>query len=384
MYHPLGLESSEQKILLIEDNSSDAWVICKMLHQDHFAKFQTTCAGTLREGLNLLDKESFDAVILDLGLPDSQGVETMSVLRAKAGLAPAVVIATGLNDEMTGVEAVRRGAQDYLVKGKFNSELLVRSVQYAIERKKSENEIKKTVASLREMTLRLEESNRALQDFAFIASHDLQEPLRKVISFGGLLKQKYGELLGSEGGSHLDRMINATHRMQTLLSMLLDYSRVTMKAEPFREVDLTDIVHEALSDLEVRREKTGGDVDVGPLPSIAADPTQMRQLFQNLIANALKFHKEGVRPIVKVRARTEGHCHVISVEDNGIGFDEKHMEKIFAPFHRLHGRTSPYDGAGMGLAICKKIVDRHGGSITAKSAPGEGAVFTITLPLKQG
>ncbi len=238
-----------------------------------------------------------------------------------------------------------------------------------------------------ELTLymkKLQESNQALQDFASIASHDLQEPLRKVISFGNMLKKRYGEAIGEGGNDYLDRMLNATSRMQTLLKSLLDYSRLTTKAEPFRSVDLDQTVREVLSDLEVRIESAGGRVYVDHLPAIEAEPTQMRQLFQNLIGNALKFHKEGEKPIVKVRSsRTgSGHCQ-ITVEDNGIGFDEEHLERIFAPFHRLHGRSSPYEGTGMGLAICKKIVELHSGAITAKSAPGQGAAFIVTLPLKQ-
>jgi len=244
------------------------------------------------------------------------------------------------------------------------------------DRKAAEEQLKSYMA-------KLEESNKALQDFASIASHDLQEPLRKVISFGNRLKEKHGDSLDPEGGDYLDRMLNATDRMQSLLQSLLAYSRVTTKAKPFREVALASIVGEVLSDLEVRIEKTGGEVRVGELPVIAADPSQMRQLFQNLIGNALKFHKEGEKPSIKVESSAVDDQTIrIVVQDNGIGFDEKYLDRIFAPFQRLHGR-SLYEGTGMGLAICKKIVERHGGSITARSTPGEGATFILFLPVKQ-
>jgi two-component system sensor kinase FixL len=244
-------------------------------------------------------------------------------------------------------------------------------------RKRAEEELKSYAA-------RLEQSNQALQEFASIASHDMKEPLRKVISFGNLLRQKHKDSLGQTGNDYLNRMLDATQRMQSLLTSLLEYSRVTMNQEPFQEADLYDLVHEILSDLEVRIAKTGGEVHVGELPSIAADPTQMRQLFQNLIGNALKFHKPGEKPMVQVRSlsNTDSGCQIV-VEDNGIGFEEQYLEKIFAPFQRLHGRNSQYEGTGMGLAICKKIVERHGGQITARSAPGQGAAFTVTLPAKQ-
>ena len=176
----------------------------------------------------------------------------------------------------------------------------------------------------------------------------------------------------------MERILKANQRMQSLLTALLEYSRLSTKTNPFVEVNLS-LIREVLSDLEIRIAKTGGQVHVGILPVISADPTQMRQLFQNLIGNALKFHKEGEKPLVKIQSSANEQMIRISVEDNGIGFDEKHLERIFAPFQRLHGRGE-YEGTGMGLAICKKIVERHGGSITAKSTPGAGATFIIELP----
>ena len=243
--------------------------------------------------------------------------------------------------------------------------------------------VRERTAELNGYMAKLEKSNQALQDFASIASHDMKEPLRKVISFGNMLRQKSGESLGQSGNDYLNRMLNATERMQSLLGGLLDYSRVTTAAEPFKEVDLSDLIGEVLSDLEVRIVKTGGEVHVEDLPVISADHTQMRQLFQNLIGNALKFHKPGEKPIVQVRSisNTDSGCQIV-VEDNGIGFEEKYLDRIFAAFQRLHGR-SEYEGTGMGLAICKKIVERHGWSITAKSTPGEGSLFVIDLPARQ-
>ena len=260
------------------------------------------------------------------------------------------------------------------------------------ERKRMEEELRKArdelelrvqerTAEIKIYMAKLEQSNQALQDFASIASHDLQEPLRKVAAFGNMLKQKWGGSLEDQGKDYLGRMLNANQRMQSLLTGLLNYSRVTTKVEPFKEVDLSDLVSEVISDLEVRIVKTRGEVNIGDLPVISADPTQMRQLFQNLIGNALKFHKPGEKPVVQVRSisNTGSGCQIV-VEDNGIGFEEQYIERIFAPFQRLHGKSSQYEGTGMGLAICKKIVERHGGSITARSEPGKGSTFIITLP----
>ena len=243
---------------------------------------------------------------------------------------------------------------------------------------------KRAEALVRQRTAELQRSNQALQDFAFIASHDMKEPLRKVISFGNMLRQKYNDSLEQTGNDYLNRMLDAAERMHSLLTGLLEYSRVTTNPEPFREVDVYAIIQEVLSDLEITIKKTGAEVKVGELPSIQADPTQIWQLFQNLIGNALKFHKEGGRPVVDLfSTTTDNETLQIYVKDNGIGFEEQYLDRIFAPFKRLHGRSSQYEGTGIGLAICKKIVERHGGSITAKSTPGHGATFIITLPSKQ-
>ncbi len=241
--------------------------------------------------------------------------------------------------------------------------------------------------------LRLEQSNRQLQEFAAVASHDLQEPLRKVKAFGDLLISKHRKVLNDEALDFLERMRNAAERMQTLMESLLTYSRVTTKAEPFTQVDLNQVVRDVLNDLEWRVKQTGAEVKVKDLGTIEAEPNQMRQLFQNLLGNALKFHG-AERPQVKVycrpspapsrsvKGREVGFCR-ICVEDNGIGFDEKYLDRLFAPFQRLHGRHE-YEGTGMGLAICNRIVERHCGSIKAWSAPGKGATFMVTLPLRQG
>ncbi len=242
----------------------------------------------------------------------------------------------------------------------------------------------------------LSQSNRELQDFASVASHDLQEPLRKIQAFGDRLKTKCGEQLTKDGHDYLARMLNASNRMQTLINDLLTFSRVTTKAQPFSKVDLERVVSDVLADLEVRIEQTGGSVEVSSLPVIDADPLQMRQLFQNLISNALKFRKPDEATVVKVSSHAESSHEIegaswmlstpevveISIADNGIGFDEKYLDRIFTVFQRLHGRNA-YEGTGVGLAVCRRIVERHGGSITAKSEPDCGATFIIKLPVNQ-
>ncbi|KAA3437135.1 sensor histidine kinase [Rufibacter hautae] len=245
---------------------------------------------------------------------------------------------------------------------------------------------------LRRYAAELERSNLELQDFAYVSSHDLQEPLRKIQAFGDRLKTKEYANLSDQGKDYVDRMLNAASRMQNLINDLLSFSRVTSKANPFVKVSLDAILSGVLSDLEVTIEQTGTQIIRSPLPSIEAEPTQMRQLFQNLISNAIKFRKEGEKPVISISAKIVQHkAHLtatpgdevvqISIQDNGIGFQEKYLDRIFNIFQRLEGQK--YEGSGIGLAICRKIAVRHGGDITAQSQPGVGTTFLITLALKQ-
>ncbi len=228
----------------------------------------------------------------------------------------------------------------------------------------------------------LEQSNRELEDFAHIASHDLQEPLRKIQAFGELLDSKHAATLPPQARDYIERMRSAAKRMQVLINDLLAFSRVATKAQPFIPVNLETVAREVAHDLELRTHEAGGHIDIGELPTIDADPLQMRQLLQNLAGNALKFQRADVPPVVTIGAAVDDGTCRISVADNGIGFDEKYAERIFTMFERLHGRGK-YEGTGIGLAICRRIAERHGGTIVAHSTPGEGSTFIVTLPVKQ-
>ena len=252
------------------------------------------------------------------------------------------------------------------------------------------DEISRLSSAFNDMTAKLQTSygllehkNRELQEFAFIASHDLSEPLRKVQTFGSLLEAKNADRLDEQSRDYVSRMTGAASRMQELLNALLRYSRIDTRGQEFRPVKLPDVIMDVAADMEVAIQSIGGLLEIGPLPRVMGDASQLRQLFQNLVANALKYHRSGVKPVIKVYAETGNGTGRIFVEDNGIGFDEKYLDKIFLPFQRLHGKHE-YPGTGIGLAICKKIVKRHGGQITAKSTPGKGSTFIVTLPSHRG
>lgn len=240
-------------------------------------------------------------------------------------------------------------------------------------------------------THKLERSNRELQDFAYVASHDLQEPLRKIEAFSDRLLRKHGDLLPEDGKMFVDRMQNAAVRMRELINDLLGYSRITTNAKPFQKIEMREVLDGVLSDLQITLQESNGTVEVGEMPVVDADKTQMRQLFQNLLSNALKFRKPDVDPMIKIssdielREKPNGDVEklcVLLIADNGIGFENEYKDQIFTIFKRLHGRVE-FEGTGIGLATCRKIVERHNGSIDADGVPDEGATFIIKLPMIQ-
>jgi signal transduction histidine kinase len=244
-------------------------------------------------------------------------------------------------------------------------------------------------SAMREYATELERSNRELQDFANIASHDMQEPLRKILTFSELLRQRYDGAIDDRGREYLVRMEHSAERLHDLINEMLAYSRITTRAQAFEQVNLDDIVQRVLNDLDLQIEESGAHIEISALPSLEADPTQMYQLIQNLVSNAIKFQPADNQPVIKISASQkpeslpEANGIVsLSVSDNGIGFDEKYLDRIFQPFQRLHG-SEKYDGTGMGLAICRKIIERHGGSITARSKAGQGSTFIVDLPVSQ-
>ena len=243
-------------------------------------------------------------------------------------------------------------------------------------------ELEASNKALMEYSAKLKRLNEELQEFAYVASHDLQEPLRKIQTFCDMTQKRCALALDGAGQGYLARVHNSASRMRQLLDDLLQFSRVAAKSEPLEKIDLAKLVQEAADVFEETLKESGGSVEIENMPDIEADETQMLRLFQNLIGNALKY-RGSENPRIKVYAKRDGQgwCEIF-VEDNGIGFDQQFAERIFKPFQRLHNRKE-YEGTGMGLAICRKIVERHGGSIRAESEPGNGSTFIIRLPVKQ-
>lgn len=269
---------------------------------------------------------------------------------------------------------------DYTATANFLSGRHVAIMRDITERKLAEDTLRRNEQELLLYAEKLERSNRELEHFAVITSHDLQAPLRKVRLFSDYIKGQLGENVELEIHDSFERMERSISKMQNLITDLLQLSRITRKGRPFEHMDLAKVIREVTAEQSelIRTEK--GRVEVGKMCDITADPGQIHQLFNNLISNGLKFHKPDVPPVVKVNAEVVGNYCEITVEDNGIGFDEKYLDRIFKIFQRLHGDRE-FPGNGIGLALCQKIVERHQGSIRAESAPGIGSKFIVSILL---
>ncbi|MEN6439166.1 MAG: PocR ligand-binding domain-containing protein [Syntrophobacter sp.] len=324
---------------------------------------------------DLLARERVEHIAARMEEADKRGILFETVHRHRdGGTFPVEVSSRGatVGDTRTIISVVRD-----ITERKLMEEELRRSHD------ELELHVRERTASLTEALEKLERMNQELAEFAHVASHDLQEPLRKIQAFGDRLRSKCCEKLDDTEKHYLARMEAAANRMQRLIRDLLNLSRIATGCEPSETIDLEEIAQEVAQIFELQLRSSGGRLEIGGLPKLEADATQMKQLLQNLIGNALKFQKQGAKPHVRVHCTSRGEkdCQ-ICVEDNGIGFDDKYRDRIFAPFQRLHG-NSAYEGTGMGLAICRKIVERHGGQIAARNRPEGGSVFVITLPLKQ-
>ena len=373
-------------------------------------------AGSGQEALRLVLKEDFAVILMDVQMPNMDGYETAKLIRGRkqSQNIPIIFLTAIYESEESVFKGYSIGAVDYLFKP-FAPEILHSKVmtfvelyqyreqekqhallvqseaflrEHALELEEINKKLEKEIAErkniekdLKEYTQKLEVSNQKLEDFAYIASHDLQEPLRKVLAFSDRLESKYKDLLDETGKDYFDRVQDATRRMQKLINDLLSYSRAASQTYVFEDCDLSSVIKDVICTLEPRIEKCKGKVEVTDLMVIKADPSQMYHLFQNLITNSLKFHLADQSPKVKITGKkTDSGFYTIAVADNGIGFEEKYLDRIFKPFQRLVSRNE-YEGTGMGLAICRQIVESHDGELTAKSSPGKGSTFYITLPI---
>jgi signal transduction histidine kinase len=367
---------------LVEDNPGDARLIQEMLRQPSTVPFRVDCLSRLDDLLARLERGSFDVLLLDLGLPDSQGLATFLRVAGRAPRMPIIII-SGATDEELATEAVAHGAQDYLVKGQIDAFLLQRAIRYAIERKRAESEIQELNNALErrvaERTSQLEKANKDLESFAYSVSHDLRAPLRGIDGFSQALLEDCADTLDARSIDYLHRVRASAQRMGELIDDLLQLSRVGRADLRRQQVDMSDIARTVVADLRQGDPDRQVDVDIEEALVADVDSRLMRVVLDNLLGNAWKFTANVAQPRIQVRRDSAAEGPVYFVRDNGAGFDIAYVDKLFRPFQRLH-RECEFPGTGIGLATTHRIIDRHGGRVWAEGAVGHGATIYFTVP----
>lgn len=396
------------KILVVDDREDNLLSIETILENENYSIIK---AGSGRAALKiLLQEHDFTLILMDVQMPDMNGFETASVIyeREKLRHIPIIFITAHQHGEEKMYEGYRMGGVDFIYKP-INPELLRYKVSVFVElyqkthqllnheqkllstnrkleeeveeRRISEEKIRTLNEQLIENNLQLKNTIDELDRFAYVASHDLQEPLRKILVFSDKIQTRYRNEISENVLHNLEKIIKAAGRMQSLINDLLRFSRQTSLNEDFCLVSLNDLMVDVMADMEIKIESTGAQVQVSQLPVIWAIPSQMRQLFQNLVSNAIKFRKKDTVPLIHIYSeKPRSVDYRIVVQDNGIGFEPKYAEEIFMVFKRLHSYHE-FEGSGVGLSICKKIIDRHNGRIKAESKVGGGSKFILDFPL---
>jgi signal transduction histidine kinase len=368
------MKSGKLRALLVEDSSLDAELVVRELERDGFA-VTSDVVQTETEFKQRIASRRYDVVLADYNLPQWCGMDALEIVREQGQDIP-VILVTGSLGDVKAVECIKQGITDYVLKDRLAK--LPSSVRRALEEKHLRDDQKRAQKKLAEKMDELARSNRDLEQFAYVASHDLQEPLRMVAAYTQLLAERYRGKLDEKADQFIAYASDGALRMQGLIHDLLAFSRVGRNGSAPQSVDCKTVVEEVLRNLQPLLQESGATVQYGALPAVSAERLQIVQLFQNLIANAIKF-REAEPPVVCIAAERHDQQWQFRVTDNGIGIPPEHADAIFGVFHRLHTRTE-YPGNGIGLAICKKVVEHCGGKIWVEAQAGQGSTFKFTLP----
>jgi signal transduction histidine kinase len=361
------------RVLLVEDDPADRDLILRELGKGEF-EITSDVAGTADEFRQRIRTNRPDVVLADYNLGEWRGTEALEILREE-GLDIPLILLSGALGDVTAVECIKQGVTDYVLKDSLAR--LPMALRGALKDKNAREERKRAQESLAQKVEELARSNADLEQFAYVASHDLQEPLRMVSAYTQLLAERYRGKLDDQADKYIRYAVDGATRMQSLIQDLLAFSRVGRQELAVARTDCNQLVERAMDNLRAAILESGAVVTHGPLPLLVANGSQLQQVFQNLIGNAIKF-RGAQPPLIQISARKQGTEMHFSVADNGIGISAEHAENVFIIFSRLHTRTE-YPGNGIGLSICKKIVERHGGRINAVPHEGGGTIFNFTL-----
>lgn len=395
------------KILVVDDREDNLLSIETILEKENYIIVK---ANSGRAALKiLLQQQDFTLILMDVQMPDMNGFETAALIyeREKLKHIPIIFITAHNQGEEKMYEGYKLGGVDFIYKP-INPELLRYKVSVFAElyqkthqllnherkllssnkrlekeieeRKLTEEKIRLLNEQLLENNIQLKNTIEELDRFAYVASHDLQEPLRKILVFSDKIQTRYNDSLDDEMHRSLEKIVKASGRMQSLINDLLKFSRETNTNEDFTLMPLNNLLQDVIADLEVEIDRSSAIIDCKELPEVWGIPSQLRQLFQNLLSNAIKFRKPDSLPTIQVYAERWSHYHRVIIHDNGIGFEPKYAEEIFTVFKRLHSYHE-FEGSGVGLSICKKIMEKHNGLIKAESVPGAGSKFIVDFPI---
>lgn len=378
---PQTVAQQRFKVLLVEDNAGDARLNRESLADSQGDPFDLEIADRLAPALRRLSSGGIDALLLDLGLPDSKGQETFDQAKAQAPTVP-IIILTGLGDETLALKMVQEGAQDYVAKLNLDGSSLSRAIRYAIARDRADQEIRKFNEELEnrvnQRTAELEAANRELEAFSYSVSHDLRAPLRHIDGFSSILLESCAAKLDPSEQAYLERIRKAAGQMGNLIDDLLKLARVGKHVLNLKPANLAALVEEVRTELEADTRGRNIHWKIAELPVITCDEGLIKQVFGNLLGNAIKYTRRSSDAVIQIGQTFAGDVPAFFVRDNGAGFDMKYAGKLFSAFQRLHNATE-FEGTGIGLATVQRVVQRHGGRIWAEAELGKGATFYFTL-----
>jgi signal transduction histidine kinase len=388
---------NELNILIVEDNKGDERIIRELLGEQNRIRFNIAIALSLKESAVKINKNDFDIILLDLGLPDSSGLDTLTKLMDLSPKLTTIIILTGLNDTEVGLKALNNGAQDYIIKGQFDSERLLKSIIYSFERSRMNIELKTQIEARKiaekeiltlnsdleqriyDRTAQLEIVNLELEAFSHSVSHDLRAPLRHINGFAEILKEEFYDQIPEKAKNYLNTISDSAKKMNILIDDLLNLSRINRIELKKTKLKMNQVIDDALNEVRPFINNRKVTFDISPLPEVNGDYNLLRLVWVNLLDNAIKYTRTKKNAVIKITYKLEKKEFIFCISDNGVGFDMTYSQKLFGVFQRLHSEEE-FEGTGIGLSNVRRIISRHSGRTWAEAKINKGAAFYFSLP----